>query len=102
MFRRLDEAQRALRGAAIEVQIDGRIVQCRQGDTVAAALFAAGLSDCRDTAVRGVPRGPYCMMGVCYDCLVVVDGQGNTQGCMTPARDGMKIERQQGARRVCP
>ncbi|RBL83127.1 (2Fe-2S)-binding protein [Streptomyces cavourensis] len=100
MFKRLDEAQRQVQGAPVRVTVNGADLQCRQGDSVAAALFAGGMQACRDTAVGEVPRGPYCMMGVCYDCLVTIDGQANQQGCMTAVREGMKIERQLGARKV--
>ncbi|CAB3682839.1 hypothetical protein LMG3458_01714 [Achromobacter deleyi] len=100
MFKRLDEAQRQAQGAPVRVTVNGADLQCRQGDSVAAALFAGGMQACRDTAVGEVPRGPYCMMGVCYDCLVTIDGQANQQGCMTAVREGMKIERQLGARKV--
>ncbi len=100
MFKRLDEAQRQAQGAPVRVTVNGAELQCRAGDSVAAALFAGGMQACRDTAVGEVPRGPYCMMGVCYDCLVTIDGQANPQGCMTAVRDGMKIERQLGARKV--
>lgn len=100
MFKRLDEAQRQTQGAPVRVTVNGAELQCRQGDSVAAALFAGGVAACRDTAVNEVPRGPYCMMGVCYDCLVTIDGQANQQGCMTAVREGMKIERQLGARKV--
>ena len=100
MFKRLDEAQRQAQGAPVRVTVNGAELQCRQGDSVAAALFAGGVSACRDTAVNEVPRGPYCMMGVCYDCLVQIDGVANRQGCMTPVREGMQVRRQQGAREV--
>ncbi|CAN1570309.1 2Fe-2S iron-sulfur cluster binding domain containing protein [Burkholderiaceae bacterium] len=100
MFNRLPEAQQALALAPVVVTINGKAVQCREGDSVAAALLAAGLSECRDTAVKDVPRGPFCLMGICYDCLVMIDDQPNQQGCMIPVRSGMKIERQQGAREV--
>lgn len=84
----------------LAVTIDGKPFTARDGDTVAATLLAAGLADCRTTPVSHGARGPFCMMGVCFDCLVVIDGQPNQQGCMIPAREGMKIERQQGARVV--
>lgn len=100
MFKRLDEAQRQAQGAPVRVTVNGAELRCRAGDSVAAALFAGGMQACRDTAVGEVARGPYCMMGVCYDCLVTIDGQANQQGCMTAVRDGMKIERQLGARKV--
>ena len=56
----------------------------------------------RTTPVSGAPRGPYCMMGACFECLVSVDGEPNQQACMVPARDGMRVERMQGARRLDP
>jgi predicted molibdopterin-dependent oxidoreductase YjgC len=99
MFKKLPEV--AGSGAAVlTVTIDGHGHAAREGDSVAATLFAAGLPSCRTTPVSGVPRGPYCMMGVCFDCLVVIDGRPNQHGCMVPVRDGMVIERQQGARLV--
>jgi predicted molibdopterin-dependent oxidoreductase YjgC len=100
MFNRLPEAQQALALAPVVVTINGETVRCRAGDSVAAALLAAGLNECRDTAVKDLPRGPFCLMGICYDCLVMIDDQPNQQSCMIPVRSGMKIERQQGAREV--
>ena len=94
MFRRLPESD----AAAVAITIDGEPFAARAGDTVASALFAAGRLACRATPVSGTPRGPYCMMGVCFDCLVVVDGRANQQGCMLPVIDGMRIETQDGAR----
>ena len=97
MFQRLppDAADRT-----ITLTIDGRRVAAREGDSVAAAMLAAGVPHCRTTPVSGAPRAPYCMMGVCFDCLVVVDGIGNRQGCLVPAREGMIVELQQGKREV--
>lgn len=100
MFNRLPEAQQVLALAPVVVTINGQAVRCRAGDSVAAALLAAGLNECRDTAVKDLPRGPFCLMGICYDCLVMIDDQPNQQGCMISVRSGMKIERQQGAREV--
>lgn len=102
MFKRLDAAAGQVAQAAVRIEVDGSPVQCRAGDSVAAALFASGRDACRDTVVNEVPRGPYCMMGVCYDCLVTIDGQANRQACMTPVREGMRVERQRGAREVRP
>ncbi|HEY0296321.1 MAG TPA: (2Fe-2S)-binding protein [Bordetella sp.] len=100
MFKRLAEAQGQASSAPVRITVDGAEVACRAGDSVAAALFASGRDACRDTVVREVPRGPYCMMGVCYDCLVTIDGQPNRQACMTLVCEGMAIERQHGAREV--
>jgi predicted molibdopterin-dependent oxidoreductase YjgC len=98
MFRRLADSA----GADVAVLIDGQPFTARAGDTVAAALFAAGRLACRTTPVSGAPRGPYCMMGVCFDCLVVVDGRANQQGCLIPIVAGMRIETQHGARDLVP
>ncbi len=97
MFRRLPDD---LLAAAPEVAIviDGRPCTARVGDSVAAAMLAAGRLGCRTMAMTGAPRGAYCMMGVCFDCLVVIDGRQNQQGCLVPVADGMEIETQQGAR----
>ena len=95
MFRRLPSAEA---GATLRLTVDGVAVEVRPGETVAAALFLAGFKVGRTTPVTGSPRGPYCMMGVCFDCLVEIDGEGNRQACMIEARDGMAVKRQMGAR----
>ena len=94
MFRRLPDAATT----TLAVSVDGKRVEVRDGDTVAAALLAAGFDHCRTTPVSGAPRAPYCMMGVCFECLVTIDGVGNRQGCLVPVRDGMRIETQRGKR----
>jgi predicted molibdopterin-dependent oxidoreductase YjgC len=91
MFRRLPEAAG---------KIDGKGTQALDGDTVAAALLAAGIDHCRTTPVSGAKRAPYCMMGVCFECLVTIDGIGNRQACLIPAREGMRVETQTGARAI--
>jgi predicted molibdopterin-dependent oxidoreductase YjgC len=96
MFKRLPESA----GAAVRVTIDGEPREAREGDTVAAALLAAGLTYCRTTPVSGAPRAPYCMMGVCFDCLVTIDGVGNRQGCLVRVREGMAIATQRGKREL--
>jgi predicted molibdopterin-dependent oxidoreductase YjgC len=73
-------------------------IQARPSDSVAVALLAAGVNTTRTTAASGAPRGPYCMMGACFECLAEVDGVANVQTCMTEVRDGMRIRRQDGAR----
>jgi predicted molibdopterin-dependent oxidoreductase YjgC len=96
MFRRLPDADAAM----IEVTVDGRAIRVRAGDTVAAALLSAGILASRAADVSGAPRAPYCMMGVCFECLVTVDGVGNRQGCLLPVVPGMRIETQRGRREV--
>ncbi|PRD52160.1 2Fe-2S iron-sulfur cluster protein [Phyllobacterium myrsinacearum] len=84
----------------IEFTFDGRLMRARNGDTLAASLLANGVNAFRRTSISGTERGPYCLMGVCFDCLVVVDGIGNRQACLTPVRQGMVVEPQRGARTV--
>ena len=100
MFRRLPEIETALNaaGQTVAFTIDGRPASARAGDSVAAALLANGVTACRNTPVSGAARGPYCMMGVCFDCLVTIDGVGNRQACLVPVRDGMAVETQRGRR----
>lgn len=96
MFQRLREIQ----DTNLTFKVDGVDVAARAGDSIAAAMLAAGLRQCRTTPVSGAPRGPWCMMGVCFDCLVTVDGVGNRQACMVRVRPGMAVETQQGRREV--
>ncbi len=70
------------------------------GASAAAAMLVAGFACIRETPVEGRERGPYCMMGVCFDCLAEIDGVPNRQGCMVEVRPGMRIRRQIRARRV--
>jgi sarcosine oxidase subunit alpha len=96
MFQRLPDAG----DLAVAMTIDGKPVKARAGDTVAAALFAAGIDHCRTTPVSGAPRAPYCMMGVCFECLVTIDGVGNRQACLVPVQEGMSVETQRGKREI--
>lgn len=96
MFKRIPEDARK----PVRIFVDGTAVEAREGDTVSAALIASGLDVRRSTAVSGAPRLPYCMMGVCFDCLVTIDGVGNRQGCLVPVGDGMRVEIQKGRREI--
>ena len=96
MFRRLPDA-----GAGdVALTVDGLSVSARAGETVAAALLAAGFEAFRTTGVSGVSRGPYCLMGACFDCLVVIDGVASRQACLVQVRAGMRVETQRGRRPV--
>ena len=95
MFRRLHDA-----GARVRITVDGRDVEAREGDNVAAAMLAAGFASCRTTPVSGSPRAPFCMMGACFDCLVTIDGVGSRQGCMVAIRESMAIATQRGKREL--
>ena len=86
----------------VTVVIEERTVQVPKGYSAAAAALANWTGPTRTTPVSGAPRGPYCMMGVCFECLMVIDGVPNRQACMVPVSEGMRIRRQEGARGVEP
>ncbi len=94
MFRKLHDPG----PAAVTVHIDGQPVIAEAGESVAAVLLRQSDAWSRTTPVSQSQRAPYCMMGVCFECLVEIDGCGSVQGCLTPVRDGMRIIRQQGRR----
>ena len=81
----------------VPMTFEGEELLGRHGDTVAAALLAGNHWQFRTTTVSDAPRGPFCMMGVCFECLVEIDGVANRQACMTEVSDGMAIKRQSGA-----
>lgn len=85
------------RGEPFDITFDGVPLQAFPGETIAAALFAAGRRVLRRTALAGEPRSLFCGMGICHDCLVVVNGEPNVRACATPASPGMRIETQIGA-----
>ena len=102
MFRPRREPQPAGPARTVAVEVEGRIVHVPEGASAAAAVLIAGFDAVRETPVGGAARGPYCMMGVCFDCLAEIDGEPNRQSCMVTARVGMRIRRQRGPRRVDP
>ena len=75
---------------AFKIEVDGEPVPAFAGETVATVLLALGRRTFRHTG-HGAPRGLYCGMGVCFDCLVTVDGVENVRACLTPVEDGMVI-----------
>jgi predicted molibdopterin-dependent oxidoreductase YjgC len=77
---------------------DGAELPARAGESLAAALLAAGVVVFRQTPVTGAARGPLCMMGACFDCLVEVAGVPNVQACMTPVTPGLAAAPQRGTR----
>jgi len=90
MFKRVEKAD----GPTIAFTFEGKKLTGRPGDTVAAALLAAGERTFRASAVTESPRGPFCLMGVCFECLVEIDGIPNRQACMVAVTEGMSVRRQ--------
>lgn len=84
--------------ATVTVFVEGREVHAHPDEMLATALLRAGMQHFRDTPVSGSPRGPLCLMGVCFDCLVQVNGRPNVQACMTAVEAGMVVQWQRGAR----
>jgi predicted molibdopterin-dependent oxidoreductase YjgC len=84
------------RGRAVQIELDGEIVQCFEGETVAAAMLTERGPVTRTSSRLGKPRGLYCGIGVCFECTVTVDGRPNVRACQTPVRDGMQVQSQEG------
>jgi sarcosine oxidase subunit alpha len=84
------------RGQAFTIEIDGVPVVAYEGETVAAALMAAGIRTTRKTVRGEAPRGVCCGIGLCYGCAMVIDGVPDTRTCQTLARPGMRLETQKG------
>ena len=95
MFRRLPDS-----GGVIAFDFEGMTFEARAGDSVAAALLANGVLAFRTTPVSGAPRGPWCLIGNCHECLVEIDGEPNRQACLVDVRAGMRVRRQHRARGV--
>jgi predicted molibdopterin-dependent oxidoreductase YjgC len=81
---------------------DGRDLRFQPGQSVGAALVAAGVRSWRTTRWQGRPRGIFCGIGVCFDCLLTVDGRPNVRACLVTAREGMDVRSQDGGGHAAP
>ncbi len=86
--------------ATVTVIVNGTDLSVPRGFTAAAAMLLQGSGPTRTTPLSGEGRAPYCMMGVCFECLMEINGEPNQQGCSMPVSDGMRINRQHGKRGV--
>lgn len=84
----------------VTVYVDGKPVSVSANESAAAAALQAGIGYTRTAPITGEKRAPYCMMGVCFECLMVIDGMPSRQACMVRVRPGMRIERQLGVREL--
>ena len=84
----------------VTIFLDGTPVRAMGTDSVAAAMLTADFEPSRASPVTLEPRAPYCMMGVCFECLVIIDGHHSQQACLTRVRQGMRVERQLAGRAV--
>lgn len=80
----------------VTIYYEGRPIPALEGESVAAALTGAGIRVYRHTEKQHEPRGLYCGMGRCSDCMMIVDGQPNVRTCITPVKDGMRLQVQNG------
>jgi hypothetical protein len=96
MFRKLHDPG----ASALTIEIDGVPAAAEPGESVAAVLLRQAEPWSRKTTVTQSKRAPYCMMGVCFECLAEVDGVASVQTCLTPVCEGMRVARQIGRRRI--
>ena len=82
------------RGQFFLINVDGQPVLAYPGETIASVLLASGWRMFRHSSLSGEPRGPFCCMGLCFDCLITLNGQQNVRACITLAQPGDKVERQ--------
>lgn len=80
----------------VTITVDGEKIKAREGEMILAALIAQGKIVSRYTAKRHEPRGLFCGIGQCTDCAMIVDGRPNVRTCITPVREGMVVETQDG------
>ena len=77
---------------SVSVTFDGRVLPAYAGQTVGGALTAAGVRSWRVTRRQGRPRGLFCGIGVCFDCLLTINGETSQRACLVPVVDGMRLE----------
>ena len=87
-------SQLDLGGPPVRFRFEGRELHAPEGMNLAAALLVNGETVFRESPVTGAPRGPFCLMGSCFECLVVIDGKPNRQACMTEVAENMEVHRQ--------
>jgi predicted molibdopterin-dependent oxidoreductase YjgC len=95
MFRKLHEPDLGL-----TIHIDGNAVAAEAGESVAAVVLRQDEAWSRRTPISGAKRAPYCMMGVCFECLAEVDGVASVQTCLKEVCEGMQVRRQTGKRSI--
>ena len=84
------------KGRPVKFTYDGKEVEGYEGEPIAEELKANGVMIHRYTAKKHTPRGMFCAIGRCTDCVMVVDGEPNVRTCMTPLKEGMVVQTQYG------
>lgn len=80
----------------VTIYFNDHPIEALEGEPIASALINAGIVAFRTTAKKHEPRGIFCAIGRCTDCMMIVDGIPNTRTCVTPVRDGMRVRMQEG------
>ncbi|MEE3419899.1 MAG: (2Fe-2S)-binding protein [Lachnospiraceae bacterium] len=88
------------KGRLVTFTYDGKELQGYEGEPIAMALKSNGILVHRYTAKKHEPRGIFCAIGRCTDCVMVVNGEPNVRTCMTPLEEGMTVETQYGTTNV--
>lgn len=84
-------------GKIVKFTYDGKTLEGMEGEPIASALHVAGVMTHRYTKKKHEPRGVFCAIGKCTDCVMVVDGKPNIRTCITPLEAGMSVQTQYGA-----
>ena len=77
---------------SLTISVDGTPTEGRPGQTIAGVLLTSGRSVWRRTSRGSAPRGLFCGIGVCFDCLVTVNGDRDVRACQRRASDGDVVE----------
>ncbi len=80
----------------VHIRVDDQVIEAQEGEPIAAALLAAGIRVFRRTPKKQEPRGVWCAIGQCTDCVMVVNGKPNIRTCITPVKKDMQIKTQIG------
>ena len=88
------------RGKEINFTFNGQPMKGYEGETIAAALHAAGVKELGKSLEKHRPRGFYCAIGNCSSCQMIVDGEPNVRTCITLLKEGMKVETQVGKGKI--
>lgn len=98
MFRKLHNS-----GAdVVTITVDGVSINAERGESVAAVLLRMSDVWARHNPATGTRRAPYCMMGVCFECMAEIDGVPSLQTCLQTVKDGMVVKRPTGKRELVP
>lgn len=91
-----DAGRPGLAAPPIAFTLDGVEMTAVEGQSIAGALIAAGVISWRRTRFDDRPRGVFCGIGACFDCLITVNGEPNVRACLSQVREGDRVERQEG------